>query len=664
MTILLAAVASAALGAPAPSKFAASKAYHPTAEELGQIRARSDQLADALKSLAAQKVAPDLRADVEVYHKAAVWIVRYADEEFFGKRYVADTLAALDRGLARAKELAAGRPAWPQQKGQLIRAYRSRVDGSVQPYALSIPDSYDGRSPARLDVVLHGRGATLSEVNFIAAHDSAKPLASDQNYIRLDVYGRWNNAYRWAGETDVFEAIASVRSRYRIDGRKIVLRGFSMGGAGAWHLGLHFPDQWAAVEAGAGFTDTKRYARLEGLPAWQDATLHVYDAVDYALNACNVPTVGYGGEQDAQLQATLGIRQQLAEEGFHFTPDGLNWIGTDLKALFLVGPKTGHKFHPESKQRSEQFIQAALARPRGVPGRVRFVTYTTRYNRCFGIEVSALEQHYRRAEVDARRTADGQCVTIATRNVARLTLGAPFTTSRLTLDGTEITPAAGSRPTAQGLVLEKTASGWLARAKAPGAGGLRTALRKTRGLQGPIDDALSDSFLCVRPTGRPQHPRPEAYAAATLASLRAEFSKWMRGDVRVKDDSAVTPDDIAAHHLLLFGDPSSNRLLAQIVDRLPIRWTRQAIQLGQSRYSAADHALVMIYPNPLNPARYVVLNSGHTFHEPDFRGTNARLFPRLGDYAVMRLDGTGEAAVETAGLFGEQWELGASGPNE
>jgi pimeloyl-ACP methyl ester carboxylesterase len=567
--------------------------YKPSDGELQQIRAKTDELATVLKRLRADDA---LLADVEVYHKAAVWIVRYANEEFYSKQYVADTLAVLDRGLARAKELAAGKPSWPAQKGRLVRAYRSRVDGSVQPYALTIPDHCDGR----LDVVLHGRGGTLNEVSFIAAHETTKPLPADQRHMILEVFGRVNNAYRWAGETDVFEAIASVRQRYRFDENKVVLRGFSMGGAGAWHLGLQYPDLWAAVEAGAGFTDTKRYARLDNLPAYQDATLRIYDAVDYAPNACNVPFVGYCGEDDKSLPNTTSMREALTQEGFHFTPDGLNWIAKELRMLFLVGPKTGHKFHPDSKQRSEQFIQGML--PRKTPSHVRFVTYTTRYNRCFGIEVLALEKHYQRAEVEVRRDAGGKVLAVKTRNVARLAI-----------DGKEVRS-------------------------------LAAPLRKTHGLQGPIDDAFMESFLCVQPSGP---------ADARLELFRREFAKWMRGEVRVKADTAVTAEDIASHNLILFGDPSSNKLIAQLAGRLPIRWTKDAIVVGKQTFSTAEHTLALIYPNPLNPRRYVVLNSGHTFGEKEFRGTNALLFPRLGDYAVLKRDGT----VVLAGLFGENWEL-------
>ena len=144
----------------------------------------------------------------------------------------------------------------------------------------------------------------------------------------------------------MFESLASVQRHYNIDPKRIVLRGFSMGGASSWHLGLHHPGKWAAIEAGAGYTETRRYGRREGLPAYQQAMLHYYDAVDYSLNAFNTPTVGYGGEVDAQLQASVNVREQLTKEGFRFQQEGpYRWVTNDLRALFLVGPKTGHSWH-------------------------------------------------------------------------------------------------------------------------------------------------------------------------------------------------------------------------------------------------------------------------------------------------------------------------------
>ena len=65
--------------------------------------------------------------------------------------------------------------------------------------------------------------------------------------------------------------------------------------------------------------------------------------------------------------------------------------------------------------------------------------------------------------------------------------------------------------------------------------------------------------------------------------------------------------------------------------------------------------------NPLNHRRYLVLNSGHTFHASEYTGTNAQLYPRLGDYALLRLTPTEKdaLAVETvlAGLFNDDWRI-------
>ena len=541
--------------------------------------------------------------DIQVFRKAGEWILRHP-EEFYTPAYYTYTLQVLDEGIFRGKLAEKGDKPWTKEKGRIHRAYRSRVDGSVQPYTVTIPESYNPAKPVRLDVVLHGRATTMNEVSFLAP----KNATFTGDYIELEVYGRTNNAYRWAGETDVFEALESVRANYNINPKQIVLRGFSMGGAGAWHIGLHYPDRWAAVEAGAGFTETIRYAKINDAPPYQLSTMHIYDAVDYALNAFNVPMVGYGGEIDPQLQASENIKTQLVAEGL--TP-------TDLKVIFLVGPNTAHKFHPDSKQESGRFLDAMLERGRPNPDHIRFVTYTTRYNECSWLKIDELEKHYNRAEVDAVKTDKG--IRIKTKNVARLTLTSP---SPIEIDGQKLTSAAS---------FEKKAGNWQPATKAK-------ALRKQHGLQGPIDDAFMDAFLCVNPP----------------AQFAAEYAKWMRADVRAKQAGAVTQQDIAANNLILFGDPGSNKIIAKIAGKLPIQWKKGQIVLGDKKYSAAEHTLALIYPNPLNPGKYVVLNSGHTFHEADFKGTNALLYPRLGDYAIIRKS---DNKVLEAGLFTDDWQL-------
>jgi hypothetical protein len=128
----------------------------------------------------------------------------------------------------------------------------------------------------------------------------------------------------------------------------------------------------------------------------------------------------------------------------------------------------------------------------------------------------------------------------------------------------------------------------------------------------------------------------------------------------VKPDHAVTPDDIAQHNLVLWGDPGSNALLGRIADKLPIRWSAEAITVAGRTYPAGRHALILVYPNPLNPARYVVLNSGFTFREYDYLN-NARQTPKLPDWAILDVttppDARHPGRVVEADFFDERWEL-------
>ena len=66
--------------------------------------------------------------------------------------------------------------------------------------------------------------------------------------------------------------------------------------------------------------------------------------------------------------------------------------------------------------------------------------------------------------------------------------------------------------------------------------------------------------------------------------MRHAVDHWrrqFRGEARVKDDTDITDADIAAHNLVLWGDPSSNAVLAKIADKLPIQWDKDSVQRRQ-----------------------------------------------------------------------------------
>ena len=210
------------------------------------------------------------------------------------------------------------------------------------------------------------------------------------------------------------------------------------------------------------------------------------------------------------------------------------------------------------------------------------------------------------------------------------------------------------------IVLERKDGRWASQA------GLdpRTLAGKRPGLQGPIDDAFATRFLCVRGTGQAWNPAVGAWADASLKRFAWEWRRHYRGDLPIKDDRDVTPDDVRRSNLILFGDPGSNSWIREILPKLPVQWTRAEIQVGQAQHRATDTGLQLISPNPLPGAegRYVVFNSGHTYHDPELR-LSYMVFPRVGDWAVLKVGETPSGTpiptvaetVLQSGFFDEGW---------
>jgi predicted esterase len=655
LTVAVLVAAPAAQYAPPPS-------IKPSEEVSKKIEERKDKLAQVLRQFRQLGVTDPVLGDIEIYYKAAEWITRH--QEFYQKEAGEWTVEALERGLLRASQQAQGEKPWYFQPGfAVVHGYRSSIDNSVQPYAVTFPADYGkDMKKWRVEVVLHGRNPGLTEVSFLHQHNGDNPAPKEQDFVQLDIYGRGNVAYRWAGESDVEEVInhfllieQKLGRGNLLDLNRGVLRGFSMGGAGTWHLGLHQPDRWCVISPGAGFTTTHGYVKdlPDKLPPHQEACLRIYDAVDYAENAFNVPVVAYAGADDPQRKAAENIEERLKP------------LGISMK--LLIAPKLGHQFPPEWQRKAAEARGEYTAKGRTeYPRRVRFVTYTLKYSGCYWVHIDGLQRHYERATVDAERGEDG--FTVKTSNVRQLHLalwpGASKQPLAVQIDGerVEVQPYLPSSNSPSLYVwLEHRDGHWHAVLPERVLTERMRRPQKQPGLQGPIDDAFTTPFLCVRGTGTPWHEATENYARANLERFRDEWAKHLRGDLPIKDDVEVTPQDMSTRHLILFGDPASNSLIVQAMPGLPFTWTKDKIVWGDKEYAAGEHVPVLIYPSPLSPTHYVVLNSGHTFHAADFQGTNALLYPRLGDFAVLKLasDKKDPLAVEVqrAGLFDDFWKV-------
>lgn len=612
-----------------------------------------------------------LVADVMIFHEAVRYALQY--DEFLKPEEIARAHEMLRLGQERADNLAEGRAPWAVQSGLVVKGYFSKLDDSVQPYGLVVPASWSPGSAHRwrLDTWFHGRSETLTELNFLQDRLNNAGQFTPPDTIVLHLYGRYCNANKFAGEVDLFEALESVRSQYRIDPDRISVRGFSMGGAAVWHMAAHHAGQWAAAAPGAGFSETAEFLRVfqneKVQPNWWEQKLwRMYDATVYAANFANLPLVVYSGEKDRQIQAAQVMDRELTKEG--------------IRMRHIIGPDTPHRYHPESRVQIDEAMNAIADRGRDpYPPHLQFVTYTLAYNRMKWLRVDGLQQHWEAGRIEAE-VRGPRAIKVTASGITRFTLDFGAGGCPLDLNGKATVTINGKAVTVPGPLSDRSWTASFVRTPGGGGGGEgggggwreaqardNEGLAKRHGLQGPIDDAFMNRFIIVKPTGKPFAPSTQAWVDAEMNRAIKEWRRHFRGEAIVRNDSEVTAEDILSANLVLWGDPGSNQVLGRLLNKLPLQWNSNSLVMGKQTFSAAGHVPVMIYPNPLNPKKYVVINSGFTFREYDYLN-NARQVSKLPDYAVVDLsvppDSRWPGRIAHAGFFSEQWEMTTAAPAE
>ncbi|WP_158265596.1 prolyl oligopeptidase family serine peptidase [Blastopirellula marina] len=621
---------------PIPRRLPAPSDYQLPAETRESLEKRVQEIEKANASLADNP----LFADVDIYRKAVEYALH--NNEFYGKGDIKKAQACLTMAQNRGQQLQQGQAPWTKQTGLVVRGYASEVDGSVQPYGLVIPEKLDLSQPQPLYIWLHGRGDKATDIHFIHERSTKTGQIAPPDAIVVHPFGRQCIGFKSAGEIDVLDVVKEVKKQYNIDDRRIVLMGFSMGGAGCWHIGAHYAENFVAMSPGAGFAETARYQNLkpENYPPEYEQTLwKVYDVPNYTTNLFNLPVVAYSGENDKQIQAARVMEEAFKKEGHELT--------------HLIGPKMGHKYAPETLEQLLKMIKAARdAGQDPYPANVTIETPTLRYGKMHWVELLELTRHWEDSRVGALWKSDDELY-IVTRNIAKMKIDpGKHKKFDIEIDGEKLSV---DLPESKDLILAKVDQQWTIPATATASEGLH----KTPGLQGPIDDALMSPFLVVLPSGKSSNKQIQQWVEFESQHLSDRWQALFRGKLRTKLDKEVTAEDIQNYNLIGWGTPESNSLIKKTIADLPLTWDEKEVSLGGTKADAENHVPVMIYPNPLNPQKYLVLNSGPTFRE-DHDRTNSLQNPKLPDWAILDIrqapNGSSAGKVIAADFFDETWQ--------
>jgi predicted esterase len=234
----------------------------------------------------------------------------------------------------------------------LILARISPSDGTLQPYAVSLPPRWDANKAYPLLVELHGRG---SDLPLGLMNDAFSPNKGEA--ITLVPWLRGNGTWREdnGSEPDIWEAIDDLRGFAKLDPDRWYICGHSWGGDDVWAIVQRTPDLWAA----AGI--------MSGHPGSAPAELGLLP------NARHVPFYLWLGDQDP-----IASRKPAFEQ----FRDSLTGIGNPPKAVVAKG--VGHNPRPEDGAAMKDWLFEHVRRR---PSHFSFVADTPKHRGIWGISV-------------------------------------------------------------------------------------------------------------------------------------------------------------------------------------------------------------------------------------------------------------------------------------
>ena len=505
------------------------------------------------------------------------------------------------------------------QGGARIETFRSSADGSEQPYALYAPRSIDLSRKYPLMISLHSEDTShrinLRQVfglSIRAGEPNADdlryfPAARDSGMLVASPFARGTMDYRAMAERDGFDTLADVQRRFPVDPDRVYLTGVSMGGAAALRFALTRPDVWAAVAVVCP-------AAIPGIG-------------DLAANAINLPIRIFQGDQDPIVPVANAREwhRRLVDAG--------------VAAEYFEYPGVRHNAWDLAYRAGGVFEWVSKFRRSVSPERVRVATASYRDAAAYWVRIDGLASPGTLATVDARR-AGGE-VTVRTSNVEGLTL-ALEQVGRVTIDGAALRIAPGTP-----LSFTRAAGKWRA--------GRFVPTGKQAGLEGPAVEAVRGRHIYVYGTlgATPEEQEARKRVAESAAEWAGARGARLALRFPVKADVAVTPEDLDAADLVLFGTRETNSLIARFAPRFPL-----ALHRG-----AADYGLLFIAPAG---KRHALVSSGLPWWTgadearrggPPFAPEPFRLLSTFGDYILFR---GSLADVVAEGRFDSNWKVPAA----
>ena len=161
-------------------------------------------------------------------------------------------------------------------------------------YLLHLPKNYDGKGSEKYPLILflHGAGERGTNIWKVATHGPAHVVTTNSDFPFIVVSPQCPEGQHWESES-LLALLDDVKKRYAVDKHRVYLTGLSMGGYGAWAMGIQYPDLFAAVAPVCGGGEPDAVCALENTPVWafhgdEDSVVDISESQKMvnALEAC------------------------------------------------------------------------------------------------------------------------------------------------------------------------------------------------------------------------------------------------------------------------------------------------------------------------------------------------------------------------------------------
>lgn len=523
-------------------------------------------------------------------------------------------------------------------------AYRDEVDGSPQYCRAYLPPDYDPGKKWPLVIQLHGYNpANPVYVRWWAADGRHAGIDAEfshhQGVIYVEPHGRGNAEYLGIGDSDVVHAVSEAKRLFSVDADRVYLTGDSMGGWGTWNIASRHPDLFAAVAPVFGGSDYHSYmseedlAQLSSLERFFHEKQSTWAMADGLLNT---PIFIHHGDADQAVNveysrwATRLLQRWGYDVRYHEYP------GRSHEALDSLG---------NANLSIEWFLQH---RRNPAPLHVRIRSAELRNASAYWAHVLQGATPLAFMVVDTE-VVNRNVIRLDTENVLDIELSPPAAIVDPAKPVIVVWNGAAREMSLQDGKLRLTAAGY-----SP------AALRKSERLPGSATDFTVTPFAVVIGTSSGD-PEMAALCSQKAAVFIDGWRDWQKQEPRVFKDTEIKDTDLSKYSLLLVGGPDANRVTRKLADRLPLRISVDRITIDSKDFAVKDAAVQMIYPNPLNPERYVWIAAGTSTDGLYFCDLNIR---RIDDWDYVIMDGHIPAYKQKAsslqtrvvsGMFDHNW---------